>query len=424
MTDHGTKSPGGVPVTTAPPATDHAAGTRSAAAATVAPMLGASERLVSLDVFRGMTIAGMILVNNAGTWQAIYPALRHAAWDGCTPTDLIFPFFLFIVGVAITYSFAKRIARGDSKKKLFIQIVRRSIIIYLLGLLLNGFSTFDFAAAGSDGVFTAIGKDLSTLRVVGVLNRIAFCYFLAGTSFLLLKQRGRVILTVSLLWFYFILMKFIPVPGGGTGILDKVGNWGQYIDSHLIAGHMWSLSKIWDPEALLGTFPALATTFLGIFTGEYLRSNKSPLEKISAMYFLGVIGLIGGIIWDMWFPINKALWTSSYVLYTGGMALLFLATCYYLIDVKKITWWTKPFVIYGMNAIAVYVLSGIVAVLFIRIKIGGAEGKGVSLHEVSYNFFASFASPINASLLWALSYVIVWLGIMWVFYKKKIFIKV
>jgi len=187
---------------------------------------------------------------------------------------------------------------------------------------------------------------------------------------------------------------------------------------------MWSLSKIWDPEALLGTFPALATTCLGIFTGEYLRSNKSPLEKISAMYFLGVIGLIGGIIWDMWFPINKALWTSSYVLYTGGMALLFLATCYYLIDVKKITWWTKPFVIYGMNAIAVYVLSGIVAVLFIRIKIGGAEGKGVSLHEVSYNFFASFASPINASLLWALSYVIVWLGIMWVFYKKKIFIKV
>ncbi|MGB9773600.1 MAG: acyltransferase family protein [Bacteroidota bacterium] len=366
-----------------------------------------SGRLLSLDVFRGITIAGMILVNNPGSWEYVYPALKHAEWNGWTPTDLIFPFFLFIVGVAITYSFANRLAKGISRKKLFLQVIRRTLILFALGLFLNGFPYYN----------------LATIRIMGVLQRIALAYFFSSVIYLVFKTRAQVIITVLLLLIYWALMKLVPVPGYGAGILAKEGNLAQYIDNLILKGHMWT--PTWDPEGFLSTIPAITTTLLGVFTGQFLRSNREPLQKTSTLFLLGNVALVIGVIWDMWFPINKNLWTSSYVIFTGGMALLFLATCYYLIDVKKSTWWTKPFVIYGTNAITVYVLSGILARILILVKIPQAEGTSVLLKTFIYqNYFASWAGPTNGSLFFALAYIILWLGIMTIFYKKAIFIKI
>ena len=366
-----------------------------------------SGRLLSLDVFRGITIAGMILVNNPGSWDYVYPALRHAEWNGWTPTDLIFPFFLFIVGVAITYSFANRLAKGISRKKLFLQVIRRTLILFALGLFLNGFPYYN----------------LATIRIMGVLQRIALAYFFSSVIYLAFKTRAQVVITVLLLLVYWALMKLVPVPGYGVGILAKEGNLAQYIDNLILKGHMWT--PTWDPEGFLSTIPAIATTLLGVFTGQFLRSDREPLQKTSTLFLLGNVALVIGVIWDIWFPINKNLWTSSYVIFTGGMALLFLATCYYLIDVKKSTWWTKPFVIYGTNAITVYVLSGILARILILVRIPQPDGTNVLLKTFIYqNYFASWAGPMNGSLFFALGYIILWLGIMTIFYKKGIFIKI
>lgn len=366
-----------------------------------------SGRLLSLDVFRGITIAGMILVNNPGSWDYVYPALRHAEWNGWTPTDLIFPFFLFIVGVAITYSFANRLAKGISRKKLFLQVIRRTLILFALGLFLNGFPYYN----------------LATIRIMGVLQRIALAYFFSSVIYLAFKTRAQVVITVLLLLVYWALMKLVPVPGYGVGILAKEGNLAQYIDNLILKGHMWT--PTWDPEGFLSTIPAIATTLLGVFTGQFLRSDREPLQKTSTLFLLGNVGLVLGVIWDIWFPINKNLWTSSYVIFTGGMALLFLATCYYLIDVKKSTWWTKPFVIYGTNAITVYVLSGILARILTLVRIPQPDGTNVLLKTFIYqNYFASWAGPMNGSLFFALAYIILWLGIMTIFYKKGIFIKI
>jgi len=366
-----------------------------------------SGRLLSLDVFRGITIAGMILVNNPGSWDYVYPALRHAEWNGWTPTDLIFPFFLFIVGVAITYSFANRLAKGISRKKLFLQVIRRTLILFALGLFLNGFPYYN----------------LATIRIMGVLQRIALAYFFSSVIYLAFKTRAQVVITVLLLLVYWALMKLVPVPGYGVGILAKEGNLAQYIDNLILKGHMWT--PTWDPEGFLSTIPAIATTLLGVFTGQFLRSDREPLQKTSTLFLLGNVGLVLGVIWDIWFPINKNLWTSSYVIFTGGMALLFLATCYYLIDVKKSTWWTKPFVIYGTNAITVYVLSGILARILILVRIPQPDGTNVLLKTFIYqNYFASWAGPMNGSLFFALAYIILWLGIMTIFYRKGIFIKI
>ena len=366
-----------------------------------------SGRLLSLDVFRGITIAGMILVNNPGSWDYVYPALRHAEWNGWTPTDLIFPFFLFIVGVAITYSFANRLAKGISRKKLFLQVIRRTLILFALGLFLNGFPYYN----------------LATIRIMGVLQRIALAYFFSSVIYLAFKTRAQVVITVLLLLVYWALMKLVPVPGYGVGILAKEGNLAQYIDNLILKGHMWT--PTWDPEGFLSTIPAIATTLLGVFTGQFLRSDREPLQKTSTLFLLGNVGLVLGVIWDIWFPINKNLWTSSYVIFTGGMALLFLVTCYYLIDVKKSTWWTKPFVIYGTNAITVYVLSGILARILILVRIPQPDGTNVLLKTFIYqNYFASWAGPMNGSLFFALAYIILWLGIMTIFYKKGIFIKI
>lgn len=368
-----------------------------------------SERLISLDVFRGLTIAGMILVNNPGSWDSVYPALEHATWNGVTPTDLIFPFFLFIVGIAITFSLSNRKERGDSQSKLMLQIFKRSAIIFLLGLLMAGFPEFN----------------LSRIRIPGVLQRIAVVYLISSFIFLKMSTKNQAILATVILFLYWGIMTLIPVPGVGYANLEPSTNLGAWLDRLIFGKHIWYYSKTWDPEGLLSTLPAISTALLGILTGRWLRGPADKTTKTVWMFFWGIIGMLLGVIWDMWFPINKNLWTSSYVLYTAGMGLLFMAVCYWLIDVKGYKWWTKPFLVYGTNAITVYFLSGIAARWLYMPKVNDAAGHTLDLKVYLYNtLFASWLPAINASLAWAIVYVLFWLGVMWIFYYKKIFIKV
>jgi predicted acyltransferase len=367
-------------------------------------------RMSSLDVFRGITIAGMILVNNPGTWEVIYDPLEHAAWHGWTPTDLVFPFFLFIVGVSITLALGRRAEGGGTKRDLYWKIVRRALIIFALGLVLAGFPSYD----------------LSTLRIPGVLQRIAVCYLFASLIFLHTRWRAQALLAAALLLIYWALMALVPVPGFGAGMLEsKEGNLAAYIDRALLGGHLWQYAKVYDPEGILSTIPALATTLCGVLTGHLLRSPKTPLEKVAGMFVAGVAGVVAGWAWNFWFPINKALWTSSYVLLTAGLALQLLALCYWLIDIKGYRRWSKPFLIFGTNALAVYFLSELFSRLISIVTLSRADGRTIDLKTFIYeNLYASWATPINASLLFALSVVLLWLGVLTILYRKRIFIKV
>jgi predicted acyltransferase len=369
-----------------------------------------NTRLISLDVFRGLTVAGMVLVNNPGSWSHIYWPLDHAEWSGWTPTDLIFPFFLFIVGVAIPLAFGRRMETGGSRRDLFMKVIRRTLIIFGLGLFLSGFPYYH----------------LSTMRIPGVLQRIAVCYFIAAMIFLTTRARTQVIIFVVLLVVYWLLMTRVPVPGFGSGDLSKEGSLAAFIDRWIFGVHVWAQAKVYDPEGLLSTMGAVATTLMGVLTGQRLRcATRTPLQKVVAMFVAGAACIVAGWAWNAWFPINKALWTSSYVLFTGGIALQFLAVCYWLIDIKGYRAWTKPFVIFGVNAIALFVGSGIMARLLTLIKVTRGDGSRPALKTVLHDtLFASWASPINASLLFAIAFILVWLFLMWLLYRKKIYIKV
>ena len=368
-----------------------------------------SERLLSLDVFRGIAIAGMILVNNPGSWSHIYPQLRHAQWNGVTFTDLVFPFFLFIVGVAMTFSLSKQIGAGAGRKKLMIKILRRTAIIFLLGMFLAGFPNFN----------------LSTIRIPGVLQRIAVCYLITSIIVLRTGWKGQAYWAVGLLFFYFIAMKFIPVPGFGAGVLTPEGNFAAFIDQKILTGHMWSHTKTWDPEGLFSTLPAIATTLTGVLTGWFLRSDKPKVEKTMWLLLIGNLGLLAGWTFDTWFPMNKSIWTSSYVIYTSGMALIFLGICYYTIEVLNWRKWTKPFVLYGMNSITVFMLSGFVGRLMAIIKFTNDDGTKTSLATLLYNaLFTSWLPPMTASLTWAFTWITGFLVLMWIMDKKKIYIKI
>lgn len=368
-----------------------------------------TERLVSLDVFRGITIAGMILVNNPGSWENIYWPLEHAQWHGWTPTDLVFPFFLFIVGVAITLAFASRVESGRSTRDLYLKVIRRTLIIFAIGLFLNGFPYFNFAE----------------LRIPGVLQRIAVCYFFASIIFLNTKVRTQVAITIALLVVYWLLVKLIPAPGFAAGDLTKEGSLPSFVDRVVFGNHVWAQAKVYDPEGLLSTIPALATTLMGVLTGHWLRTSKSAYEKVAGLFVVGALCTAVGWAWNAFFPINKALWTSSYVLFTGGLALQFLAICYWVIDIKGYRKWAKPFEVFGVNALALYIGAGLMADLLGVIKLTGADGTKVPLGFWIYdNVFTPLASPINASLAFAICFVLVWLGLMWILYRRKIFIKV
>lgn len=370
-----------------------------------------SGRLQSLDVFRGATIAGMMLVNNPGDWGHVYAPFLHAKWDGWTFTDLIFPFFLWIVGVAMTLSFSKRVERGDDKKTLMLHVVRRAAIIFGLGLFLSGFPYFDF----------------SVIRIPGVLQRIAVCYLIASAIYLWTTIRGQILWTSALLVVYWLLVMLIPVPGYGAGILEAKGSLVWFVDSTVLAGHTWRGAPVpgFDPEGIVSTLPAIATTLFGILTGHILRMKKNQ-DEITIWMFVAANGLLfAGLVMDNWLPINKNLWTSTYSVFMAGMALNIFALCYWIIDVRGYKRWSKPFAIYGLNAITVFVLAGVVGRLLNIIPVGTTpEGKNIMLKTAIYeNIFTPIASEYNASLLFALSFVLFLYGIAYIMYRRRWFLK-
>lgn len=380
----------------------------------------APNRLLSLDVFRGITIAGMVLVNNPGTWSAIYPPLEHAEWHGATPTDLVFPFFLFIVGISITLALGKRVEVGGINRDIYLKIFRRSLIIFGLGLFMAAFPFYNFTKGE--------WLDVSTLRIMGVLQRIAVCYLISSLIFVRTNWKQQAIIAAVLLFAYWALMTLINVPNCEITTFDDKGcNLAAYVDRIVLTeNHIWKQSKIFDPEGLLSTLPAIGTTLAGVLCGHWLRREKSDDEKVSAMFFFGLALTAIGWMWSFWFPLNKSLWTSSYVVYTAGLALCFLGFCYWLIDIKGYRKWAKPFVIFGVNALALFVFSGLTAKLMGIIKVGvNAEGKSVSLQKWIFDsIFLPLASPVNASLMFAVSFILLWLFLMWLLYRKQIYIKV
>jgi predicted acyltransferase len=367
---------------------------------------------MALDVFRGATIAAMILVNNPGDGPAAYGPLQHSEWNGWTPTDLVFPFFLFIVGVAMAFSFRSRRERGASRERLMTHAVWRSLILFGLGMFLNGFPDH---------------YQLASWRVYGVLQRIAVCYLITSVLALWTKRRGQVFAVLACLLGYWIVMRYIPVPGFGVPgrdipWLDPDRNLAAWLDRKLLFGHLWEITR--DPEGVLSTIPAVATCLLGLLTGEWLGSDRSPRTKVAATAGAGLLCVAAGELLSLWFPINKKLWTSSYVVFTAGLALLCLALCYWVLDIRRWRRWSKPFVVFGKNAIAAYVLSEMLA-SGLDTLLMHREGGVMTWHEVLHeSLFAPLGNPANASLLYSIFYVLVCWAAMWALDRKGIVLKV
>lgn len=396
------------------------------------------DRVRSLDVFRGITMAGMILVNNAGDWSHVYAPLEHSKWDGCTPTDLVFPFFLFIVGVAIPFSLAGRRRKlGDSgldlreqNRAIVTHTIRRTAILFALGLLLYATPINLPGPPGGSGSGLGIFQP-STLRIPGVLQRIALCYCAAALLTAFGTWRTRAAVAASLLIGYTLLMRLVPVPGFGHGVLTADGSLASYLDRVLLGHHTYKPN--YDPEGLLGTLPAIGTALIGTLAGDWLRRARPVPEKAAGIFAAGVVlAMLGYLTNGLLLPINKALWTPSYVLYAGGLALLGFGLCYFLIDLHGHERWARPFTILGMNAIAVYVLSSMIGRFTLLIKVGHAgDGQPLSLKTWLYeHLFAPLTtapihlSPYIASLMWGLGYVLVFLALATWMYRRKWFVKV
>lgn len=397
------------------------------------PALG---RLMSLDVFRGITIASMMLVNNPGNWSAAYPPLLHADWHGWTFTDVIFPFFIWIVGVAIPLSTSRRLELGQRRRELLQHSLRRAIIIFGLGLFLNSFGYFIDGSLVRLGIGDWLHHYLTNVRLPGVLQRIAVCYFIATVIFLGTNLRGQILWTVGLLAVYWLIMAFAPFPvnvHGETryihGLFEKGHNFSSYVDNLVLNGpvigtHVWRTTKTWDPEGIVSTLPAIATCLFGILTGHLLRARRSQSEKTAWLMVTGALLIWLGELLNLALPINKSLWTSSYAVFMAGLAMVCFGVCYWFIDVKGCRTLVKPFAIYGMNAITVFVLAGVLGRLLVEIKIPAGADKSVALKTLLYqNLFVPLASPMNASLLWALMFVLLLYGVAHVMYRKKWFVK-
>jgi predicted acyltransferase len=376
------------------------------------PATTATTRMVSLDVLRGVTIAFMILVNNNG-WHAYWP-FEHADWNGWTPTDMVFPTFLFLVGVTIVFSTESRLKRGGSPASIVPHIIRRFVILFGLGLFLAVFPLFH----------------LSTIRIYGVLQRIALCYLVCSLLYLWDRRTKNnvaplVVLLVVLLVGYWALMRFVPVPGYGVPghdipFLDKDANIVAWLDRHMHLGRLWEKTR--DPEGLLSTFPAIGTTLLGMLTALWLRTGYSLQRKCAGMLGAGIVLILLGQLWNPWFPINKKIWTSSFVLFMGGCSLVLWAFLMWLTEIKG--WkkgWTGFWLVFGMNAIASYVVADLLVAPLWAIHVSPRMdlGSWVYLH-----LFAPIQPPGFASLLYSIAFTLACWLVMLVLYRRKIFIKV
>ncbi|MBA4851909.1 acyltransferase family protein [Emticicia sp. BO119] len=420
------------------------------------------QRLTSLDVLRGMTIMLMTIVNNPGDWGNIYPPLEHAEWHGCTPTDLVFPFFLFIVGISTVLSMP--IKRFDVST--FERIITRTLRIFLLGLFLNFFSKIHIGSLAGIPLmlirlsFTAlitmallgeydkrrqffiaaglfilmmllafVAEDFKEVRIPGVLQRIAVVYMIVSFLYATTNTTTQIIIGLVCLLGYWALMTLVPVPGVGAANVEKGTNLAAWLDNFLLPGHLWATSKTWDPEGILSTIPAIGTGIAGVLTGTLLTNNFEKNKKTIYLVVAGAVCLLVGFLWGMIFPINKALWTSSFVLFTAGWALLVLGILYFLIDVIRFDFWTKPFVFFGVNPMVVFFFSGIIPRVLNMIKIPVAdksaeESPGLISWMYNYGIAPHFSEPKNASLAGALVYVLIWFIILWVFYRRKLIFKV
>ena len=369
---------------------------------------GPAPRLVSVDVLRGLTVAAMVLVNNPGSWRHVYWPLRHAEWDGFTPTDMIFPFFLFIVGVSIPLALGPRLERGG--RGLVGRVLRRAAAIFALGLLLHALPFFH----------------LATLRIPGVLQRIAVCYVLAALLVVLAGGaagwRLQAGLAGALLVGYWLLMTRVAPPGGAAGDLSPAGNLAGYVDRLVLGPHIWQVSRFYDPEGVLSTLPAAATTLLGVLAGHWVRGER-PGRRVAAGLAIGGLAATGaGWLWGLAFPINKSLWTSSYALFMAGLAALALAACYWAIEVRGRRAWTPPFVVLGVTALPLFFLSSFMARLLILVRVG-PDGPRLQAWIFDH-LFAPWLPPVDASLAYALAYVLLWWGLMWALHRSGVRLRV
>jgi len=368
-----------------------------------------SNRLVSLDVFRGATMAAMVIVNNPGDWSQVYAPLLHAEWNGWTPTDLIFPFFVFILGVSVTLS-------RRSLQPVPV-ILRRTALIFGLGLFLALYPRFD----------------VTTVRIMGVLQRLALCYLGAALFYRAMgsadeedKWQAAVGVTSILLLGYWAIMQFVPAPGGVAGDLTPSGNVGAWLDRTIMGeAHLWRQSRTWDPEGLLGTIPAIASAISGVAAGVILTGRRSAAQKVAILIAGGGAALVMGLVWNRSFPINKSLWTSSYVLFTSGLASIVLAGCYWLFDAQGRQAFLRPLVVLGMNALVLFVASGLLVKTLLLFKVTGPDGALISVNRWLYsNWFEPFAAPKNASLLFAFANLLVLYLLLEVLYRRRWFLRV
>ena len=387
-------------------------------------------RMISLDVFRGLTVALMILVNNPGSWSHIYGPLRHAKWHGWTPTDLVFPFFLFIVGVAMALSFGKRMEAGANVEDLKKKVWTRGGIIIGLGLFLNAFP-FNIpvnAQMAADFEFMDIFRRFLTLRYWGVLQRIGLAYLIGGLIILYFpKTKNRILAVGVLILIYEFFMRVPLVDGWGAGSFALQDNFIRYMDMLLFGeAHLYGGTGMpFDPEGFLSTLPAVATLMSGFWLGEYLSRPISHQEKLTNLSVIGISLFVLGSILSLTEPINKQLWTVSYVIVMDGLAILVIVFSSFMIDVKKMDFWIKPAIVFGSNALVVFVGSGIIGRLMYMMKTTDAEGNIISIkHAIYSGIFVPLAGDLNGSLLFALTNILVWLGILWYLYSKKIFVKI
>lgn len=420
------------------------------------------ERLTSLDVFRGFTIMMMTIVNNPGSWKSIYPPLEHAEWNGCTPTDLVFPFFIFIMGTAVPFALPNKTYDSTTFNKILV----RSLRIFCLGLFLNFYNNIDFF--GLNGIpllieklsitflvayallgnfnpklktilaFSVLGILLflaysgltayQDVRIPGVLQRIAIVYFFSSLLYLKSTIKTQFFVAATLLLGYWALMTVVPVPGIGAANLEKGTNLGAYIDNLFLKNHMYSQTITWDPEGILSSLPAIASGIIGILIGQLLNRPQLKLEIVKKMIGFGIGLVVLGLIWNFKFPINKSLWSSSFVLFTSGLATICLGILYYIIDISNHKKWIKLFLIWGVNPMIVFFFSGIIPRALTMIKVNHPElpGEPLGFQSYFYNYGIAplFENSMDASLTYALVYCIFWSIMLWMLYRYKLIFKV
>jgi predicted acyltransferase len=357
------------------------------------------KRLHSLDAFRGATIALMIIVNTAGDGRHTYAPLQHAAWHGWTITDVVFPSFLWIVGVAMTFSLGKRVAEGVPRSRLFLQVLRRALVLYCLGLVMYGFPSYD----------------LSTIRLLGVLQRIAICYTAAAGIYLTTSMRGQIAWIVGLLASYWMIMTLVPVPGYGAGNLTVEGNLAHYVDQLVLGAHNYAKTATWDPEGIVSTLPAIATVLFGVLAGHLLRLRREMDERTVWLFVAGNALIAAGLVCDQWLPINKKLWTTSFALFMAGLDFVIFAGFLWFVDRLGYRRAVRPLAILGMNAIVVYMASEMVEEVLSVLHWRGPIYQAV---------FVPFLSPYNASLAYAVSYTLAMYLIAHVMYRRGWFVRV